>query len=225
MPSWNIHTAHVERLLREGEPLSYGVRDANDFLFGNLVPDIYVGYMVQGTSRTIAYAQTHMADPTFMPLPDADLFWERYIAGRSPDEVSDVALGTWAHLTADRHYNAASRRIVAEKGLVCGDPVRVLKQRDFDTFGRTLDISMSPEVTPELLAECADFPQYPILAPDVRLTCDSAFTVVRHNASAHVSGVPRYDLLDADFFRRTFDEVDAAIAGPLRERARFLGLA
>ena len=59
----------------------------------------------------------------------------------------------------------------------------------------------------------------------MRLTCDSAFAVVRHNASAHVSGVPRYDLLDADFFRRTFDEVDAAIAGPLRERARSLGLA
>ena len=101
----------------------------------------------------------------------------------------------------------------------------MLKQRDFDTFGRTLDISASPEVTPGLLAECAEFPQYPILAPDVRLTCDSAFAVVRHNASAHVLGTPRYDLLDADFFRQTFDEVDAAIAGPLRDRARALGLA
>ena len=44
MPSWNIHTAHVERLLREEGAARLGVRDVNAFLFGNFLPDIYVGY-------------------------------------------------------------------------------------------------------------------------------------------------------------------------------------
>ena len=39
MPSWNIHTAHVERLLREEGAAALGVVDVNAFLFGNFVPD------------------------------------------------------------------------------------------------------------------------------------------------------------------------------------------
>ena len=46
MPSWNIHIAHAEGLLEDGGPFAGVVRDRNAFLFGNFVPDIYVGYMV-----------------------------------------------------------------------------------------------------------------------------------------------------------------------------------
>lgn len=45
MPSWNIHIAHAERLLKGGGSVARAVRDGNAFLFGNLIPDIYVGYM------------------------------------------------------------------------------------------------------------------------------------------------------------------------------------
>lgn len=69
MPSWNIHTAHVERLLAEYDQEELGIHDVNCFLFGNLVPDIYVGYMVAHTTRTIPYGATHLTDPTFMPCP------------------------------------------------------------------------------------------------------------------------------------------------------------
>ena len=223
MPSWNIHTAHVERLLREGEPLLYGVRDANAFLFGNLVPDVYVGYMVKGTTRAIDYAVTHLTDPEYMPLPGADEFWDAYIAGRGADEVSDVTLGAWAHLAADNRYNAASRRKVASLGLTQGDNLRVRKQADFDAFGRSLDIAMVPGATGELVGECAAFPQYPIAEPDVLLACEAAAGVVLHNAEAHV-GSPEYQLLDDAFFSVTFDEVNDVISSRLRKRARALGM-
>ena len=63
MPSWNIHTAHVERLLREEGAARLGVRDVNAFLFGNFLPDIYVGYMVPvPVVRLRDYRETHFAD-------------------------------------------------------------------------------------------------------------------------------------------------------------------
>ena len=53
MPSCNIHTAHVERLLREHDARDLGIRDADAFLMGNILPDVYVGYMVQDASWRI----------------------------------------------------------------------------------------------------------------------------------------------------------------------------
>ena len=55
MPSWNIHTAHVERLLREHGASELGIGDKDAFLMGNLLPDVYVGYMVPDASWRIDY--------------------------------------------------------------------------------------------------------------------------------------------------------------------------
>lgn len=43
MPSWNIHIAQTERLLERTGALANSVRDRNAFLFGCVVPDIFVG--------------------------------------------------------------------------------------------------------------------------------------------------------------------------------------
>ena len=69
MPSWNVHTAHVERLFSDRSPQALGIRDANAFLFGNFVPDIYVGYMVREVTHTIDYRDTHFVDPSYVPEP------------------------------------------------------------------------------------------------------------------------------------------------------------
>ena len=55
MPSWNIHTAHVERLLREHGASELGIGDKDAFLMGNLLPDVYVGYMVPDATWRIDY--------------------------------------------------------------------------------------------------------------------------------------------------------------------------
>ncbi len=80
MPSWNIHIAQTERLLERGGAVARTVRDANAFLFGSLVPDIMVGYMVPGITDPIPYRQTHFAAPAFIPKPREREFWDTYVA-------------------------------------------------------------------------------------------------------------------------------------------------
>lgn len=79
MPSWNIHIAHVERLLDTGGRIAGAVRDRNAFLFGAVVPDIYVGYMVPGVERPMPYRATHFAGPGHIPCPREREFWEAYV--------------------------------------------------------------------------------------------------------------------------------------------------
>lgn len=80
MPSWNIHIAHAEGLLAESGLLARVVRDRNAFLFGNLIPDIYVGYMVPGIVHPIPYRVTHFAKPEHIPKPREAEFWAQYVA-------------------------------------------------------------------------------------------------------------------------------------------------
>lgn len=79
MPSWNIHIAHAERLFSRGGAIARTVVDRNAFLFGSLVPDIPVGYMVPGIEHPIAYRTTHFAEPAFIPKPREREFWDAYV--------------------------------------------------------------------------------------------------------------------------------------------------
>ncbi len=220
MPSWNIHTAHVERLLAEEEPSALGIRDANAFLFGNLVPDIYVGWMVPQASRKINYLRTHFADVGDIPTPRYGEFFERYVAPSAgmDGRVSDVVLGAWCHLVADHVYNHRFSQLIKRIGVEVSPRTRERKQADFDIFGRTLSISQVPEPTDALVAQAASFPQYPIAEADVRATCDVMAQIVRNNAVHHVSD-PVYDLVSEDFFSRVPAELDALLREALHEYA------
>ena len=80
MPSWNIHIAQTQEVLARDCSLTRAVRDQNAFLFGNLVPDIRVGYMVPGIADPIPYRITHFAKPEPIPKPREDEFWRTYVA-------------------------------------------------------------------------------------------------------------------------------------------------
>ena len=80
MPSWNIHIAQTEALLARNGTVAATVRDRNAFLFGNVVPDILVGYMVPGIEHPIPYHTTHFATPEPIPKPREEEFWESYVA-------------------------------------------------------------------------------------------------------------------------------------------------
>lgn len=218
MPSWNIHTAHVERLLREEGADALGITDVNAFLMGNLAPDIYVGYMVPNITHRIDYKLTHLALREHIPLPRADEFWEFYVACQ--DQVSDLTLGAWAHLVADHVYNRHTRAYLERIGMEPGEKARVGKQSDFALFGRTLDISMVPYVDKALLAQCADFPQYSIAEKDVRAAADVAQAIVEKNQAEHVTGEPEYQLLTAEFFETARAEAHAEIVRGLKGRLR-----
>ena len=215
MPSWNIHTAHVERLFATEAPDALGIRDANAFAFGNLAPDIYVGYMVPNVSHKIKYADTHLADPQFIPLPDASQFYQLYVA-QSED---DVVLGAWTHLLCDYYYNRRTVEYIATIGVRLGEQTRIRKQGDFDLFGRTLDISLVPEPTPALLDSCAAFPQYEIAREDALGAVEAVAAIVERNRAEHVEGTPNYSLLPPEFFQNTFAEVDAVLREALHTRA------
>lgn len=218
MPSWNIHTAHVERLLAEEGPSALGIRDVNAFLFGNLLPDIYVGYMVPNATRRIGYVDTHFADLGDVPEPRYWEFFERFVAPNTGVDglVSDVVLGAWAHFAADNVYNSNFNRLLERKGLKPGTEVRERKQGDFDTFGRTLDISLVPRVTPELLSQCAAFPMYVVEEPDALATCEVMARIVKDNAARHVTN-PHYSLLGEDYFASVPDMVDALLRAGLHD--------
>ena len=216
MPSWNIHTAHVERLLREEGAAALGVRDKNAFLLGNLAPDIYVGYMVLDTTFRIDYKLTHHASREHIPLPRYDEFWDFYIAGHR--SVSDVTLGAWAHLVADHVYNAHTRAYLTSIGVEAGERARIGKQGDFALFGRTLDISLVPHVDDALLAQCAAFPPYSILERDLHGAVASAQRIVEKNQVEHLAGVPDYQLLTAEFFDVASEEAHATIVAGLKSR-------
>ena len=80
MPSWNIHIAQTEQLFERAGAVACTVRDRNAFLFGALVPDIPVGYMVPAIKDPIPYRITHFATPAHIPKPREGEFWETYVA-------------------------------------------------------------------------------------------------------------------------------------------------
>lgn len=222
MPSWNIHIAHVERLLREHGAERLGIADENEFLFGNVVPDVYVGYMVRDASCRIDYKLTHLAEREQIPLPDYDRFWRHYVEnpqGYGAARTSDLVLGAWCHLVCDHVYNAHTRRFLAARGLHASERARVAKQGDFADFGRTLDISRVPEATDALIASCAAFPMYSVAARDVRAACAVAGKIVEENRMYHVEGEPGYRLLTREFFEEASAEADAVMSGALLMRA------
>ena len=218
MPSWNIHTAHVERLLREEGAAALGITDVNAFLFGNFAPDIYVGYMVPNITHRIDYKLTHLALREHIPLPRADEFWEFYVARQ--EHVTDLALGAWAHIAADHVYNAHTRTYLEKIGVAPGERARVGKQADFALFGRTLDISLTPHVDEALLEQCAAFGPYSILERDARAAVEAAREIVEKNQAEHVDGTPEYQLLTADFFEAARQEAHEKIVAGLKARVR-----
>ena len=207
MPSWNIHTAHVERLLAENQAHDLGIADTNAFLFGNYVPDVYLGFMVHDTTYRLDYCLTHNAQPNVIPIPDADRFWDECIWHRTrkpkSPEVLALTLGAWAHLAADRIYNASFREFCETHDTPKGDELRLRKQADFALFGNALAISSFVEVTPSLLDAANRFRPYSILPDDVRRAVDVASAITR--SSGPQPQTETYQLLSDAWMNGTFD--------------------
>jgi len=216
MPSWNIHTAHVEKLLELQKAEELGIADVNTFLFGNYVPDVYLGFMVPEASYRVDYCLTHCADVNNIPVPDADRFWDDYIYRRRPKSEAglSLALGAWAHLVTDRAYNSSFRAFLKTHDAPKGEELRKCKQADFDLFGRALDISSLVKVEPALLDAAWKFLPYRILADDVLRAADVANDIVRRNAQP--SADARYSLLDEGWMRDVFNACDARLAAWLQ---------
>ena len=215
MPSWNIHTAQTERLLATLGPEALGVADANAFLFGNYLPDVYVGYMVPDASMRIDYRITHFANGNLIPVPDIDRFWDDYVPDRSGRArlqgcEASLLLGSWAHLACDRCYNASFRQFYRTHEMPWGDELRRRKQADFALFGLSLTISSHVRETPELVAAAQGFGPYSVLAADVTRSIAAASAIVDRNAAGPEPGA-RYLLLSAAWMEEVFASCDAFV--------------
>ena len=206
MPSWNIHTAQVERLLAERSAENLGIGDPNAFLFGNYVPDIYLGYMVPGTTYRIDYRITHAASYSAIPVPNADKFWDDYLMCHRPASPAGLSLvlGAWAHLATDRIYNGRFRTFWETHDAPVGDELRQRKQGDFYLFGRSLSISTCVDATPELLEAARTFVPYSILADDAKRAMEIANSFVKEKADGALPD-GRYRLLSAEWMTETFE--------------------
>lgn len=215
--------AETERLLAAPGAEALGVRDPNAFLFGNLVPDIYVGYMVPDVDHKLPYRETHFAGAGAIPCPRDDEFWDRYVvaADRRGEDPGDLVLGVWAHLAADNMWNSRVRRFIAARGIPAGERTRVRKQTDFDTFGHLLPVHAAPHASEELYRAAEAFPQYPIDRRTVDKALASADRIARGNAPSAPAGLS-YTLLDQAFFDSVYRDVLEHTAHRLSERARVL---
>ena len=216
MPSWNIHTAHAERLLSEWGAARLGIGDVDAFLLGNLAPDVHVGYMVapERLSRKIPYRETHFSDPSFVPEPAYWRFFERYGAEvRGP--AGDMVLGTWVHLVADHTYNVRSNRFLCDNHIEPGEDARIRKQGDFDVFGCRLGISRAPRPTEGAVAQALAFPQYAFTRDDVVAACESMAAIVAENAARRVAGLPSYQMFDQAFLEEAFESAQRIMEGGL----------
>ena len=215
MPSWNIHTAHVQKLLESATPEELGIADANVFLFGNYVPDIYLGFMVSNTTYRIHYCLTHLAEPCTTPVPDADLFWDRYVCRFPlPPEGLSLALGAWAHLLADRMYNGRFRCFTKEITTPKGDKLREAKQADFNAFGRSLPLSARVTIDDALLEAAERFRPYSILKDDVIRTVAKADEIVAANETPVQND--SYHLLGEDWMLASFNAYDVRLRAWLK---------
>ena len=232
MPSWNIHIAQTERLLERTGALANSVRDRNAFLFGCVVPDIFVGYMVPGIADPIPYRITHFAKPEPIPKPREHEFWDTYVApllksspigapaaatsiieacefSLASEDVAqsllDLTLGVWSHLVADTVWNTrVNQYLEAHGGKPC-EEFRIKKQGDFDWFGKTLGIVSIPRATDRLYTAATRFGQYPIHKEYVLKTIGVMHEIVRENPGE--PDHPPYRLLTEEFFDATFTEV------------------
>ena len=214
MPSWNIHIADVERLLAEEGADALGIRDVDAFLMGNVAPDIYVGYMVPNATTRIDYKLTHLTMREHIPVPRCGDFWDFYCTnpvGYGAMEVTDLVRGAWCHLVCDHVYNTNTRAWLEKLGVQPGEKARIGKQSDFADYGRTLQISLVPNVTDEVLAQCEAFPQYRIAPADAQSAARVAAEIVEENRSKHIYGEPSYRLLTSKFFHDAGQEAHEAM--------------
>lgn len=228
MPSWNVHIAHAEDLLKRHSPHELGINDWNAFLLGCLLPDVYVGYMVQPLSKKLSYRMTHLADTSKVPLPDYETFAARYVYARGSQDTQDthahalsaahdLILGTWCHLMADHTYNAHTRVYLAEHHIPRGEKARIGKQGDLQLFGQTFDLHSHIEIDSALLAQAHAFPAYEINDCDLYTTSKIVDNIVKENAQAHLDATPAYTMLDQAFFEEAFEELKSLMERNLLE--------
>ena len=168
MPSWGIHLMTANDIIKQID-----VKNTNEFLIGNFLPDILNGYAIKNPSQVIPYNESHYFLPNeerFLNLPkipNPDTFLEVY-----EDKLPEpIVLGSYIHLLTDVFWNTTVINKYLQMGI--DYPSQKLKQLDFINFGNYL-INRSPIIEPfyeETLVSKANLVM-PLTDSDLKQTID-----------------------------------------------------
>ena len=101
MPCWGIHL-HIANEVNKKLNL-----DKNEFLIGNVLPDIYSGWIIKGASKIEKYEVSHSGRRTTLnkkiyTLPKIEKFEEE---NKSLFKENELLLGYFSHILTDYFFN------------------------------------------------------------------------------------------------------------------------
>ena len=136
MPSWPIHLALASKLDKK---LNLG----DEFILGNVLPDVLGKNMIKGHSQTIDKYISHFQKGRKINI---DLFVSKY----KNNFNNPIVCGFLSHLVADKYFNDyfyinhiseknGIRKIILKDGsLHNAEKTWYIKRRDFERFGQKL---------------------------------------------------------------------------------------
>lgn len=118
MPSWAIHLKIAKELAK-----NMPEEDYQEFLLGNILPDVNVGYLINPISKQIPYSVTHYGkmetfDGKTREFPDYETFAKDY----AKDMKNPIIRGYLAHLATDFYWNYQTyiKKGIYENGKMIG---------------------------------------------------------------------------------------------------------
>ena len=150
MPTWGIHLAVANRLIKKLQKNKLNEKEKNEFIFANILPDINNGYVVKDINKIISHKQTHFELKEFKgdygDKPGYMNFYQKY----EKNLINPTILGYYTHLATDYYFNTVTyneygvfdennNRIGVKLNngkelIVQGDETRKIKSNDFKIF-------------------------------------------------------------------------------------------
>lgn len=96
MPAWGVHLATAKNILEKVE-----IENKNDFIFGNILPDILNGYLIKDVSNIVTHREAHYDTYQKERFGSYKVFYEQY----NQKLDNKVILGYLAHLMTDNLWN------------------------------------------------------------------------------------------------------------------------
>lgn len=192
MPSWSIHLSVAGKVYEKFHK-RYGWLGENEFLFGNILPDLFEGHVVPGLSCVVDDYSTHFPKQqtikgVTIPIPDLKRFLEQY-----QDKLKNsVIFGYYCHLFTDCFWNRfffentlrEKRKkdhlpqVILQTGEIRELPfqeVNAMKQNDFRIFCQHLsqtETIIYPNFSNKILDEVKQIKEFNFTKKDIEKTID-----------------------------------------------------
>ncbi len=96
MPAWGVHLATARNILEK-----VNIKNQNDFIFGNILPDILNGYLIKNVSNIVIHRDAHYDTYQKERFCSYQIFYEQY----NQKLDNKVVLGYLVHLMTDNLWN------------------------------------------------------------------------------------------------------------------------